>query len=306
MLSVKFLGTSAARPTVERSVSSIVVARKGETLMFDCGEGTQRQMMRYGVSFSLSQIFFTHFHADHYLGIIGLVRTLALQGRTDPVHLYGPKGANRVLGACMQLGFERAGFPVEIHELEAGDRLGREDYDLEVLAVEHGRDAVGYAIREHERLGRFDPEKARELRVVEGPLWGRLHRGESVTLDDGRVIDPAELVGPKRPGRLVVLTGDTAPCGAVVAAATGADLLVHDATFGEEEKDRARETSHSTAVQAAQVALAARVKRLILTHLSARYSTSAKLLADEARAVFEDVEVARDGMEVEVPYVGEG
>lgn len=306
MLSVTFLGTSAARPTVERSVSSIVVARKGETLMFDCGEGTQRQMMRYGVSFSLSEIFFTHFHADHYLGIIGLVRTLALQGRTDAMHLYGPRGANAVLGGCMQLGFERPGFGVDIHEIKTGDRLQREEYDIEVVAVQHGRDAVGYAIREHERLGRFDPEKARELGVVEGPLWGKLHKGETVTLDDGRLVAPDDLVGPKRPGRLVVLSGDTRPCESVVAAAEGADLLVHDATFGDEEKDRARDTDHSTATEAAQVALAARARRLVLTHLSARYSISEKLLAEEAQAVFEDTVVARDGMVVEVPYVGEG
>ena len=306
MLTLTFLGTSAARPTVERSVSSIAVAREGETLMFDCGEGTQRQMMRYGVSFALSEIFFTHFHADHYLGVIGLVRTLALQGRTDPMHLYGPRGAKRVLGAAMELGIERASFPVEIHELAAGSTITRDEYSIDVIAVEHGRGSLGYALREQERLGRFDPNKARDLGIPEGPLWGRIHRGETVELSDGRAIEPSELVGSSRPGRLVVISGDTRPCNTVVTAAENADLLVHDATFGEEEKERARDTGHSTAIEAAQVALAAGVKRLVVTHLSARYSTNAKALLGEARSVFADTIVAKDGMEVEVPYADDG
>jgi len=305
MLSVTFLGTSAARPTVERSVTSLAVSRDGETLMFDCGEGTQRQMMRYGVSFSLTEIFFTHFHADHYLGVIGLVRTLALQGRTEPMCFYGPKGAKRILGAAMNLGVERATFPIDIEELTAGDVLDRKGYDLEVLKVDHGGAAVGYALREHARLGRFNPERARELGVPEGPLWGRLHRGESIEVQGGRIVEPEDLVGPSRLGRLVVFSGDTRPCETVVTAAHGADLLVHDATFGDEEKNRALETQHATAAEAAQVALAARVKRLVLTHFSARYSATAKLLAEEAKAVFQDVTVAKDGLVIEVPYADE-
>lgn len=305
MLSLTFLGTSAARPTVERSVTSFVVSRDGETLMFDCGEGTQRQMMRYGVSFSLAEIFFTHFHADHYLGVIGLVRTLALQGRTEPMCFYGPRGAKRVLSAAMNLGVERTTFDVDIHEVKPGEVLRRKEYDLEVLRVDHGGGAVGYALREHERLGRFDPERARELGIPEGPLWGRIHRGEPIESSAGRVIRPEELVGPPRPGRLVVLSGDTRPCESVVTAAEGADLLVHDATFGNDEKDRALETQHSTASEAAQVARAAQVKKLVLTHFSARYSTSATLLAEEAKAVFRDVIVAKDGLEIDIPFADE-
>jgi len=304
MLSLTFLGTSAARPTVERSVSSVAVSREGETLLFDCGEGTQRQMMRYGVGFALSEIFFTHFHADHYLGVVGLIRTLALQGRTESMCLYGPTGAKQILRAAVDLGLERPTFPIEIEELTAGERLRRPGYDLEVIGVEHGRDALGYALREHERLGKFDPDKARRLGVPEGPTWGRIHRGESVELD-GRVVGPSDLVGPARPGRLVVLSGDTRPCERVVEASHGADLLVHDATFGEDERQRARDTAHSTAVEAAQVALAARVKRLVLTHLSARYSVSAQQLLDEARSVFAETVVAKDGLALEVPYSGE-
>ncbi len=303
MLSLTFLGTSAARPTVERNVSSIALHREGEMLLFDCGEGTQRQMMRYGVGFTLSNIFFTHFHADHFLGVIGLIRTLGLQDRQEPLQLFGPKGAKKVLSEAVGLGVERASFVVAIEELEPGEVLGRAGYDIHVFATEHGGPgAVGYALREHQRLGRFDPDKARAMGIPEGPLWGRIHKGEAVELPDGRTVTPAELVGPPRPGRSVVITGDTRPCAAVVDAADGADVLVHEATFSEEEKDRARETGHSTAREAAQVALAARVGRLVLSHVSARYSLNADELLAEAREVFPETVVAKDGMSVEVGF----
>jgi ribonuclease Z len=302
MLSVTFLGTSAARPTVERNVTATAVVREGETLLFECGEGTQRQMMRYGISFALNDIFVTHFHADHFLGIAGLLRTLGLQGRTEPMRLYGPKGAKRVLGETVALGVERTPFPVEIVELKVGDRLERKDYDIVSFATEHGRASIGFALVEHMRLGRFDPDKARALGLPEGPLWGRIHKGETVTLPDGRRVGPDELVGAPRPGRKLVYPGDTRPCAGVVAAAEGADLLIHEATFGDEEKDRAKETEHSTAAEAAQVALAARAKQLVLHHLSARYSADAGVLLEQARAVFPETVVARDGMTIEVPF----
>ena len=310
MLALTFLGTSAARPTVERSVSAIALHREGETLLFDCGEGTQRQMMRYGVSFALREIFFTHFHADHFLGVMGLLRTLGLQGREEPMTLYGPRGARRLLGQALELGVERSPFPIEVRELKPGERLERKEYDLEVIAVDHGGGGVGYALREHERLGRFDPERARAMGIPEGPLWGKLHRGETVEFEvrqgDGRVVTrragPKDLVGPSRPGRLVVLSGDTRPCEAVVTAAQRADLLVHEATFVHDDHERAVETRHSTAREAAQVALAARAARLALTHLSARHSVAYQDLLDEARAVFPETVVARDGMTIDVPY----
>jgi ribonuclease Z len=302
MLSVTFLGTSAARPTVERNVTGTAVVREGETLLFECGEGTQRQMMRYGISFALDEIFVTHFHADHFLGIAGLLRTLGLQGRTEPMRLYGPKGARRVLGAMLTLGVERAPFSVEILELAVGDRVERKDYDIVTFATQHGRSSLGYALIEHKRLGRFDPEKARSMGIPEGPLWGKLHKGETITLPDGRSVGPAELVGPARAGRKLVYPGDTRPCESVVEIAEGADLLIHEATFGDEERDRAKETDHSTAVEAAQVALAARVKKLALHHLSARYSADADALLAEARAVFPETLVARDGMTIDVPF----
>ncbi len=308
MLSVTFLGTSAARPTVERNVSGVALVREGETLLFECGEGTQRQMMRYGVSFALSEIFFTHFHADHFLGVIGLIRTLGLQARVEPMRLYGPRGAKKVLGQAIELGVERVPFKVEIEEVKPGTTLRttddgrREGYEIQVFGTEHGGGSVGYALREHERRGRFDVEKARAAGIPEGPLWGKLTKGEPITLPNGPTFQPSDFVGPKRPGRLVVLTGDTRPCAAVVDAAQGADLLIHEATFGEEEKERAKETGHSTAKEAAQVALAANARRLVLSHVSARYSISAEELIKEARAVFPETAVAKDGMTIEVPF----
>jgi len=308
MLSVTFLGTSAARPTVERNVSALALVREGETLLFECGEGTQRQMMRYGVSFALSEIFFTHFHADHFLGVIGLIRTLGLQARAEPITLYGPHGAKKVLTQAIQLGVERIPFQVEIREVKPGDTVeGRgkgkgEEYDIQVFKTEHGGGSVGYTLREHERRGRFDVEKVKAAGVPEGPLWGKLSKGETIELADGRKLTADGFVGPKRPGRAIVFTGDTRPCASVVDAAQGADLLIHEATFGEEERDRAKETGHSTAREAAQIALAAHAKRLVLSHVSARYSISAEELVTEARTVFPESAVAKDGMTVEVPF----
>ena len=308
MLSVTFLGTSAARPTVERNVSAMALVREGETLLFECGEGTQRQMMRYGVSFALSEIFFTHFHADHFLGVIGLIRTLGLQARAEPMRLYGPKGAKKLLTQALQLGVERVPFEVDIQEVKPGDVIRdagsgmRDAYEICVFATEHGGGSVGYALKEHQRRGRFDVDKARAAGIPEGPLWGKLTKGETVQLPDGRTVGPEGIVGGNRPGRLVVFTGDTRPCAAVVDAAQGADLLIHEATFGEEEKERAKETGHSTAREAAQVALAAKARRLVLSHVSARYSISAEELVKEARDVFKETVVAKDGMTVEVPF----
>jgi ribonuclease Z len=302
-LSLVLLGTSASRPTVERNVSSIALVRDGETMLFDCGEGTQRQMMRFGVSFSVSDIFFTHFHADHVIGVIGLMRTMALQGRTEPLRLWGPKTAGRHLKRAEQFGVDRLTFSVEISELDSGERIKRKDYGIVPFAVEHGPGpAMGYALVEDDRKGRFDPDRAREIGIPEGPLWGRIHRGESVRLDGGRVIEPSELVGPPRAGRVVAITGDTRPCESTVEYARGADLLVHEATFGDEEAERAVETGHSTAREAAIIARRAGCRRLLLSHFSARYSRDAADLEAQARSEFGDVTIGKDGMTIEVPY----
>jgi ribonuclease Z len=301
MIRVTFLGTAAARPTVRRGVSAIFVQREGDAMLFDCGEGTQRQMMRFTTGFGIDRIFVTHLHADHFLGVTGLVRTMSLQGREDPISVYGPPGSSRTLRAAVELGVERVGFEVRVHEMEPGEAVLGDEYEIRAFAVQHGGRALGYALVEQDRLGRFDVDKARELGIPEGPLFGLLHRGETIEVE-GRTIDPAEVVGEAREGRTVVYTGDTLPGPWTVDAARGANLLIHEATFGEDEADRARDTKHSTASQAAQVAREADVRRLVLTHLSARYSDDPEPLEQEARTIFEGAVVARDGLTIELPY----
>jgi ribonuclease Z len=200
------------------------------------------------------------------------------------------------------LGIERNKFPVEILEIKPGDRLVRDDYDIVVFETEHRADTVGYALVEHRRLGRFNPDRARELGIPEGPLWGQLHKGKTVILEDGRSFKPSDLVGPPRDGRTLAYSGDTRPHLSVLEAARGADLLVHEATFGGDELERAKETGHSTAAEAAQVALEAGVRRLVLTHISSRYNRDASELLAEAKAVFPETVIARDGMTIDVPY----
>lgn len=302
MIRLTFLGTAASRPTVGRNVSGIAVQREGDLMLFDCGEGTQRQMMRFGTGFAVDHIFVTHLHADHFLGITGLLRTMGLQGRTEPIHLYGPPGSRDVLRSAAMLGLERASpFVIQVDEMRPGDAVRREGYAIEAFEVAHRTSAVGWALVEEARLGRFDVERARAMGVPEGPLFGRLHRGEPVEVD-GRTVRPEEVVGPPRPGRTVVYTGDTRPCAHTVARASGAQLLVHEATFGADESDRARDTAHSTAAEAAGVARDAGVEELLLTHLSARYSDVPAPLEEEARAIFERTRVAHDGLVIEVPF----
>jgi ribonuclease Z len=301
MIRVTFLGTAASRPTVGRNVSAVMIQRGGESLLFDCGEGTQRQMMRYGTGFAVHDIFFTHLHADHFLGVIGLLRTMGLQGREEPMRLWAPESGASILHQAVNLGVERVPFEVSIIELRQDERVGRDGYEIVAYRSQHGARSLGFALIEAERLGRFHPERARELGVPEGPLYGKLHRGEAVEVD-GRIISPAELVGPPRPGRRIVYSGDTRPCRETQEIARAADLLIHDATFSQDEADRARETGHATAREAADLARRAGVARLALTHISARYADDARPLEREARDVFRDAVVAYDGLVIEVPH----
>jgi ribonuclease Z len=301
MIRITFLGTSASRPTVGRGVSAIAVQREGELMLWDCGEGTQRQMMRYGTGFALGAVFVTHLHADHFLGLIGLTRTLSLQDRTEPLTVYGPPGSEPVLTAAISLGQNRFSYPIQVQELEPWQRVRRDGYDVIAFQVRHGLPAVGYVLAEHDRPGRFDVERARALGVPEGPLFGRLHRGESVEVD-GRTVEPGQVVGPPRPGRRIVYTGDTRPQKATVEVAHRAQLLIHDATFAHEEAERARATQHSTAHEAGELARRAEVERLILTHVSARYSANPAPLEQEAARAFPGARVAHDGLTLEIGY----
>jgi ribonuclease Z len=300
-LRLTFLGTSAAAPTASRNLSGLFLRREGESFLFDCGEGTQRQMIRFATGFSLDAVFFTHFHADHYLGIIGFLRTLSMLGRTEPLKLYGPHPASKLLPQAIRLGVDEIALPVEVIEISAGAVLEGDGYRVEAFPTDHRIRSVGYALVEDARPGRFDVEAARALGVPAGPLFGQLQRGEAVTLPDGRTVRPDQVVGPSRPGRRVVISGDTRPCEATLRASEGADLLIHEATFGDAEQERALETKHTTAREAARLAAEAGARRLTLTHLSSRYDRDPETLLRQAQEAFEPCEVAEDGHVIELP-----
>jgi ribonuclease Z len=304
-LDVVFLGTSASMPTSFRAPAALLVRRGGERLLFDCAEGTQRQLQRSVVGLpDLEEIFLTHFHADHFLGLPGMLKTFALRGRDEVgLTVYGPPGLRDLFGRLKPF-LGRLPYPLTTVELPPGETLERGDYVLETFPVDHGVSAVGYALVERERPGRFDVAAADALGVPAGRERGILQHGEPLTLEDGRVITPDAVLGPARPGRKVVLSGDTAPAPSVVQAARNADVLVHEATFGAGEGARARETLHATAAEAAEVARLADVKLLALTHVSTRYFGSE--LAAEARSVFEPTVVPRDFDLVEVPFPERG
>ena len=302
MLRVTFLGTSAAQPTIGRNLTSLAVRRERELFLVDCGEGTQRQMIRYGAGFDVDAIFFTHFHADHYLGAIGFLRTLSMLGRQAALDVYGPRPARRLLDVMLFTGTEKLAFEVRIHEVEPGTRIRRDGCEMTAYATDHRTPSVGWALVEDARPGRFHPDTALALGVPQGPMFGELQHGRAVTLPDGRVVRPEEVVEATRRGRKVVITGDTRPCRGTVEAARGADLLVHDSTFGDPEQARAQETMHSTAREAARTAREAGVDKLVLTHLSTRYDREFRPLVEQAREEYPGaLEVAWDGMVIEVP-----
>jgi ribonuclease Z len=302
MLRLTFLGTSAAQPTIQRNLTGLAVRRERELFLVDCGEGTQRQMIRYGTGFDVDAIFFTHFHADHYLGAIGFLRTLSMLGREGPLDVYGPRPARRLLDVMLFTGTEKLSFEVRIHEVKPGEPVRRDGCDLVPFETDHRTPSVGWALLEDQRPGRFHPEKAAALGVPKGPMFGALQRGRPVTLPDGRAVRPEEVVEAPRRGRRVAVTGDTRPCRGTIEAARAADLLIHDSTFGDPEQARAEETMHSTAREAARVAREAGAARLVLTHLSTRYDREFQPLVAQAREEYGGaLDVAADGMVIEVP-----
>jgi len=297
-LSVFFAGTAGSIPTARRGLPAALVRRGGDRLLFDCGEGTQRQLVSSVGLADLTEIFITHFHADHWLGLPGLLKTFDLRGRDRPLTIHGPRGLRELLTLSLRL-VGRVKYELELVELAAGDVLARDGYSIAPFTVAHRGAAFGYALFEQERPGVFDPQVAVRLGLAPGPEFGRLQRGETV-----KGVTPAQVLGPPRPGRKLVLSGDTTPCETLRVAAYDADVLIHEATFADEERDRAAETGHSTATQAATIARDTNVGMLALTHVSTRYPVG--LLRDEARAIFTGTVLPRDFDTIEIPFAERG
>ena len=298
-LSLFFAGTAGSVPTARRGLPALLLRAGGERILFDCGEGTQQQLLRSVGLPELDAIFITHYHLDHWLGLLGVLKTFDLRGRERPLSIYGPPGLKALLEA-MRPAWGRVGFPLSLEELDPHEEVAFDGYAIAPFPVEHHRiNAYGYAFAEDDRPGRFDAETAERLGVQPGPDFGRLQAGETIN-----GVTPDQVLGEARRGRRIVISGDTAPCQATEVFAHEADVLVHEATFLEDEVARARETGHSTARQAAEVAAAAGVKLLVLTHLSTRYFP--RDVRDEARAVFPATLVPRDFDTVEVPFPERG
>jgi ribonuclease Z len=297
-MSVFFAGTAGSIPTARRGLPALLLRRGGERILIDCGEGTQRQLVSSVGLADLTDVFLTHFHADHWLGLPGLLKTFDLRARERPLTVHGPAGLKQLLGPVLRAA-GRTRFELRLRELEPGEQLERDGYRIAAVPVLHRGPAHGYVVYEDGRPGEFDPGRAAELGLIPGPEFGRVQRGETV-----RGVAPRQVMGPPRAGRKVVVSGDTRPCEALRIAAHQADLLVHEATFAAEEADRAAETGHSTAGEAAGLGRDAEVRLLALTHFSTRYPVG--LLRDEARAVFADTVLPRDFDMVEIPFPERG
>ncbi len=299
---VVFLGTSGSVPTLKRSLPSVVIQCPKELWMFDCGENTQRQMMQAKVSFHKKlKVFLSHLHGDHVLGLPGVLQTMALMDRKESVAVYGPPGIKDFLVCTKETLNFGLTFPVEITEiLGEGTILDEEDYTLTAARSNHAVDSYAYAFVEKPRPGKFYPKKAQALGVPKGELWSKLQSGEEITLPDGRAVNPSEVMGPPRAGRKIVYTGDTRPFEAFAKFAADADLVIHESTFDDSLAEKAALDGHSTPSQAAQEAKAANAKRLVLTHISARYP-DASLLLEQAKKVFANSILAEDFLELELP-----
>ncbi len=301
-MTVTFLGTGASWPTVQRGLSSVALKRGGEIVLFDCGEGTQRQLQLSDLSYQqITQIYLTHYHGDHCFGVPGLVKTMALNERDRPLWIYGPRGLQRMVDAWQKMGGWTKQFPIHVQELAPGDRIERDGYTIEVHEADHSIQNISYALQEPMRPGRFDKPGALAMGIPEGRMFGMLQRGQSVTLDDGRKIDPSMVLGPSRPGRRVVYSGDTQPCLGLMEAARDADLFICEASFTSDLVDRAREVKHMCAGEAAAIAHKAGARGLALTHISPRYKDATPVL-EEAQAVFPSAVLAEDLMTLEVPF----
>ncbi len=302
MLRIIFLGTGGSLPTRNRNPSAIMVNREGELLLFDCGEGTQQQMMRARTGMkNLTAIFISHFHADHFLGIPGLIQTMSFLGRKEPLLIYGPEGTREFTELFKAFGFFNFKYEIYGIQLKPGEVVERKDYVIRALKTEHSIPSLGYALIENPRLGRFNREKAVELGVPPGPLFAELQKGNSLEVD-GRLVKPEDVMGPSRPGRTIVYTGDTRPCESILEASRDADLLIHDCSFSDEMKDWAEESGHSTAGEVAALAKKAGVRKLVLTHISSRYTDDVEPILTDSKGIFENLIVAEDLMDIEIPF----
>jgi ribonuclease Z len=300
-MQIVFLGTSGSWPTPKRNVSAVAIKRGPEIVLFDCGEGTQRQFMQSRLSFmQVSRVFLSHFHGDHFLGLPGMVQSMSMNGRETPLEVYGPRGVEQLVGELLSLGYFTPGFAVKAKEIPSGGQVDCGEYVVRTFEAVHTVPATSYVLEEKDRPGRFDVERAEALGVPTGPMYSRLQEGEAVRLGD-RTVRPEDVLGPPRRGRKVVYTGDTMPHEALVEIAHHADVLIHDATSDAALEEKANRYGHSSSRQAAEVAKEAEVGLLVLTHLSPRYEDATTLLED-AKKVFENVRVAEDFMEIEVPY----
>jgi ribonuclease Z len=299
-LSLVFLGTGGSWPTVKRNVSSLAIKRGSEILLFDCGEGTQRQLQKSTLSYmQITKVFITHFHGDHFLGLPGLIQTMQLNDRDAPLHLYGPRGMEKLTGQLLTLGYFRPSYEIIAHEVNSGDELQFDGYVVRVLKARHTIPTMSYCLEEQNRPGRFNKAKALDLGIPEGPLFSKLQKGHTVTLSSGRKISPDLILGPARKGRKIVISGDTVPYEEMIAFARHADVLVHEATFDSELQDLSREYGHTTAHQAAEIAKKAEVEKLCLTHISPRYLDH-RVLENDARTIFQHSYVPRDFQEIEI------
>ena len=301
-LKIIFLGTAGSIPTSTRGLPAVAIQREDELILFDCGEGVQRQMIRTKVGFHRkTKIFITHMHGDHVLGLPGLIQTMALLDRKKKIEVFGPFGIKAFIKGIQDTVHFVLTFPIEINEIKKSGLVCQEkEYEVHAAETSHEILSFAYAIVEKPRLGRFNTEKANTLGVPEGPLWSKLQHGEIVKLPNGRVVKPDQIVGEPRPGRKIVYSGDTRPNQSLLKLAENADLLIHEATFDDELVERAKEDGHSTPTQAAETAKQAKVQRLILTHISARYINTEAILA-QAKKSFPKVDVAEDYLKIEIP-----
>lgn len=299
-LNILFLGTGGSWPTIKRNVTSVALKRGSEIILFDCGEGTQRQFQKSKLSYmQISKIFITHFHGDHFLGLPGLIQTMQLNDREIPLHVYGPKGMNKLTEQLLSLGYFKPNYEIISHELNGNDVIDFGQYYIKTLKVKHSAPTLAYCLEEKMRPGKFNKLKALELRIPEGPLFSKLQNGQTIILKNGKKITPSMVLGPPRKGRKIVISGDTKPIDEMIDFARDSDILIHDATFDSELQDLSGEYGHSTALQAAEIAKKANVEKLFLVHISPRYLDK-KVLENESRNVFKNSFVPNDFQEIEI------